>query len=469
MSFQWDNRYLTLPEAFFKKHSPEPSFNPQVVLWNDALMKALGVNPVITQELLELLSGNVPKNLSPYAQAYAGHQFGHFTMLGDGRALHLGEHITPQGHRVDVQLKGAGRTAYSRGGDGRATFRSMLREYLISEAMHGLGIDTSRSLCVIKTGNEVLRERVHAGAVLARVMQSHIRVGTFEYARYFCETSDLEALFHYTLKRLYPTLNSSSSPVEELFMEVMRRQINTVCHWMRVGFIHGVMNTDNTSISGETFDYGPCAFMNTYDPKTVFSSIDRHGRYAFGNQPSILHWNLTRWLESLLPLLHSNEEKAIMRAKEMLSEFGPMWEEAFGTMMRAKIGLAENNPEADQCWQELLHMMEKHALDYTDTFAFLTCGFDSERFAGVQSSLQEWLNQWRGMMVHQSLMRESNPVMVPRNQWVEELLDAMEKGHDVGFNQGLEALSNPYNPDNLSVNQAPSADYDNGYSTFCGT
>ncbi len=469
MSFHWDNRYLTLPEAFFKKHSPEPSFNPRVVLWNDALMKALGVNSVITQEFLELLSGNVPENLLPYAQAYAGHQFGHFTMLGDGRALHLGEHITPQGQRFDVQLKGAGRTAYSRGGDGRATFRSMLREYLISEAMHGLGIDTSRSLCVIKTGNEVLRERVHAGAVLARVMQSHIRVGTFEYARYFCETSDLEALFHYTLKRLYPSISSSSSPVEDLFMEVMRRQINTVCHWMRVGFIHGVMNTDNTSISGETFDYGPCAFMNAYNPKTVFSSIDRHGRYAFGNQPSILHWNLTRWLESLLPLLHSNEEMAIMRAKQMLSEFGPMWEEEFGTMMRAKIGLAENNPEADLCWQELLQLMEMHALDYTDTFTFLTYGFDMERFTGLQSNLQEWLKQWRGMTVHQSLMKESNPVMVPRNHWVEELLDVMEKGQDVGFNQGLEALSNPYNPDNLSVNQAPSADYDSGYSTFCGT
>ena len=469
MSFHWDNSYLTLPEVFYKKHPIEPWSNPHVLVGNDALMKALGVNPASDKELLEVLSGNVSENSLPYAHAYAGHQFGHFTMLGDGRALHLGEHITPQGKRFDVQLKGAGKTAFSRGGDGRATLRSMLREYLISEAMHGLGIESSRSLCVIETGNEVFRERVHAGAVLARVMKSHIRVGTFEYARYYCETSDLEALFHYTLNRLYPTLQSSSSPVEDLFMEVMRHQIDTVCHWMRVGFIHGVMNTDNTSISGETFDYGPCAFMNAYDPKTVFSSIDRHGRYAFGNQPSILHWNLTRWLETLLPLLHNDEEKAILRAKEMLNQFGPMWERAFGTMMRAKIGIAENHPEADRCWQELLHIMEKHALDYTDTFAFLTYGFDTERFARIPTHLKEWLLQWRDMREQDALMKDTNPVMIPRNPWVEELLDAMEKGQDSGFQQGLYALTDPYNLTNLEVNHAPEAEFDSGYSTYCGT
>jgi uncharacterized protein YdiU (UPF0061 family) len=469
MSFHWDNSYRTLPEVFFTKHLPEATSNPSFVLRNDALFKDLGLHPTSLEELLNMLSGQVSKDIFPYAQAYAGHQFGHFTMLGDGRALHLGEHLTPQGQRFDVQLKGAGRTAFSRGGDGRATLRSMLREYLISEAMHGLGIESSRSLCLIKTGSEVLRERVHEGAVLTRVMKSHIRVGTFEYARYFCETSDLEALFHYTLNRLYPSLNGSSSPVEDLFMEVMRRQIDTVCQWMRVGFIHGVMNTDNTSISGETFDYGPCAFMNAYHLKTVFSSIDRNGRYAFGSQPSILHWNLTRWLESLLPLLHNDEKKAILRAKEMLREFEPIWERAFGTMMRAKIGCAENHPESDLCWQELLRIMEKHALDYTDTFVFLTYGFDTERFAGIAYRLNEWLNQWRGMTVQKPLMKESNPVMVPRNHWVEERLDAMERGQDSGFHQGLVALTNPYVPENFSVNQAPSADYDRGYSTYCGT
>jgi len=469
MSFHWDNSYLRLPEVFFQQHQPEPSVDAAVVLWNEALMKELGVYPAHSKELLNTLSGNVPRDLHSYAQAYAGHQFGHFTMLGDGRAIHLGEHITPQGQRFDVQLKGAGRTTYSRGGDGRATLRSMLREYLISEAMHGLGIATSRSLSVIKTGDEVLRERVHDGAVLARSMKSHLRVGTFEYARYFCKTSDLEALFQYTLKRLYPSLKRSSSPVEDLFMEVMRLQIDTVCHWMRVGFIHGVMNTDNTAITGETFDYGPCAFMNAYDPKTVFSSIDRHGRYAFGNQANILHWNLTRWLESLLPLLHNDEEKAILRAKEMLGEFGPLWEKAFGSMMRAKTGLLENSPQADECWKQLLHLMEKHALDYTDTFSFLAYGFDTERFAGIQSSIKEWLTQWRGMTVKYPLMKEFNPVIIPRNQWVEELLNAMEKGQEVGFHQGLNALAAPYNPINMEVNRASKPEFDGEYSTYCGT
>jgi len=470
MNFQWNTSYLKLPSVFYALQLPTPSPQPEGVLWNEALSRELGIIPEDKRACVQFLSGNGDYTHNPpFAQAYAGHQFGHFTMLGDGRALHLGEHISPQGERLDIQLKGAGKTAYSRGGDGRATLRSMLREYLISEAMHGLGIATSRSLCVIKTGNEVLREKMHEGAVLTRTMKSHIRVGTFEYARYFCETSDLEALFQYTLNRLYPSLKSSSSPVEDLFMEVMRMQIDTVCHWMRVGFIHGVMNTDNTSISGETFDYGPCAFMNTYHPHTVFSSIDRHGRYAFGNQPDILKWNLTRWLETLLPLLHSDEEKAVHRAKAILGEFGPLWEAAFGKMMRAKVGLLENHAEADQCWQELLNIMEQQTLDYSDTFSFLTYGFDTVRFAIIQSSLKEWLLKWRGMSVIYPLMKETNPVIIPRNHWVEDLLDTMEKGQDRSFHQGLCALLDPYNPSNLEVNHAPKAEFDRSYSTYCGT
>ncbi|NDB36593.1 MAG: hypothetical protein EB023_14915, partial [Flavobacteriia bacterium] len=366
------------------------------------------------------------------------------TMLGDGRALHLGEHISPQGERLDIQLKGAGKTAYSRGGDGRATLRSMLREYLISEAMHGLGIATSRSLCVIKTGNEVLREKMHEGAVLTRTMKSHIRVGTFEYARYFCETSDLEALFQYTLNRLYPSLKSSSSPVEDLFMEVMRIQIETVSHWMRVGFIHGVMNTDNTSISGETFDYGPCAFMNTYHPHTVFSSIDRHGRYAFGNQPDILKWNLTRWLESLLPLLHDDEDKAIKKAQELLVEFEILWENQYYLVMLQKLGLQTMEPEFITCLETLLALLAKHQLDYTLSFKSLT--YDEERYEALHKlkEWQDWSAQWRSFSPDADLMRSVNPTIVPRNHGVEGALDRAVQGDYSLMNQLNEALRYPY-------------------------
>jgi uncharacterized protein YdiU (UPF0061 family) len=464
MNFNWDNSYLKLPSFFYELQFPETSPQPEAVLWNEALFQALG----ITEADVNFLSGNGDySDNTPYAQAYAGHQFGHFTMLGDGRALHLGEHCTPYGQRFDIQLKGSGKTPYSRGGDGKATLRFMLREYLMSEAIHHLGISTSRSLSVVKTGNQVLRETIQDGAVLTRVMKSHIRVGTFEYARYFGNIESLQQLTSYTASRLYPEV--AIGDTEGFILKVMAAQIETVCHWMRVGFVHGVMNTDNTSISGETFDYGPCAFMNTYHPKTVYSSIDRHGRYAFGNQPDILKWNLTRWLESLLPLLHDDEEQAILLANEMLGEFGPLWKMAFGTMMRSKIGLMENHSEADQCWQKLLYIMEKKALDYTDTFSFLTYGFDTERFARIQSSLKDWLTQWRSMSVKYSLMKETNPVIIPRNQWVEELFDTMEKGQHDGFHQGLNALESPYNPNNLEVNRPPIAEFDNRYLTYCGT
>lgn len=464
MNFNWDNSYLKLPSFFYELQFPETSPQPEAVLWNEALFQALG----ITEADVNFLSGNGDySDNTPYAQAYAGHQFGHFTMLGDGRALHLGEHCTPYGQRFDIQLKGSGKTPYSRGGDGKATLRSMLREYLMSEAIHHLGISTSRSLSVVKTGNKVLRETIQDGAVLTRVMKSHIRVGTFEYARYFGNIESLQQLTSYTASRLYPEV--AIGDTEGFILKVMAAQIETVCHWMRVGFVHGVMNTDNTSISGETFDYGPCAFINTYHPKTVYSSIDRHGRYAFGNQPDILKWNLTRWLESLLPLLHSDEEKAVHRAKAILGEFGPLWEAAFGKMMRAKVGLLENHAEADQCWQELLNIMEQQTLDYSDTFSFLTYGFDTVRFAIIQSSLKEWLLKWRGMSVIYPLMKETNPVIIPRNHWVEHLLDTMEKGQDRSFHQGLCALLDPYNPSNLEVNHAPKAEFDRSYSTYCGT
>lgn len=480
MSFHWDNSYLTLPEVFYKKHPIEPWSNPHVLVGNDALMKALGVNPASDKELLEVLSGNVSENSLPYAHAYAGHQFGHFTMLGDGRAVHMGEHITPQGKRFDVQLKGAGKTAFSRGGDGRATLRSMLREYLISEAMHGLGIESSRSLCVIETGNEVFRERVHAGAVLARVMKSHIRVGTFEYARYYCETSDLEALFHYTLNRLYPTLQSSSSPVEDLFMEVMRHQIDTVCHWMRVGFIHGVMNTDNMTISGETIDYGPCAFMDAFDPATVFSSIDHNGRYAFGNQPNIGQWNLARLAETLLPLFSTDKDESVAIATEVLMDFPKQYQALWDAGMSKKLGL--KNAPADLV-NDLLQMLHTQSVDYTQFFRSLSSVTNGDASAARNSFINieqydAWESRWKELISRESQssadvatsMDLVNPIYIARNHLVEEALAAATEGDLNPTLTLLEVLQQPFNerPGFERFAQPAPSEYKN-YQTFCGT
>ena len=279
--FRLDNSYLTLPDKFYSKETPEYAPIVRPVLWNLDFFNELNIHVDDKEELQKILVGNQTHiGSTPFSQAYAGHQFGHFTMLGDGRAIHIGEHLTKDNKRFDIQLKGAGPTTYSRSGDGRATLKSMLREYLISEAMHCLGIPSSRSLAVIKTGNDVQRETFHDGAVLTRVMKSHIRVGTFEYISHFGSLDELKKITDYTIDRLYPSAKSATNPIESFFLQFAEQQINLVCNWMRVGFIHGVMNTDNTSISAETFDYGPCAFMNNYHPATVFSSIDSNSRYA---------------------------------------------------------------------------------------------------------------------------------------------------------------------------------------------
>ena len=466
MNFNWDNSYLKLPSFFYELQFPETSPQPEAVLWNEALFQALG----ITEADVNFLSGNGDySDNTPYAQAYAGHQFGHFTMLGDGRALHLGEHCTPYGQRFDIQLKGSGKTPYSRGGDGKATLRSMLREYLMSEAIHHLGISTSRSLSVVKTGNQVLRETIQDGAVLTRVMKSHIRVGTFEYARYFGNIESLQQLTSYTASRLYPEV--AIGDTEAFILKVMAAQIETVCHWMRVGFIHGVMNTDNTSISGETFDYGPCAFMNTYHPKTVYSSIDRHGRYAFGNQPDILKWNLTRWLETLLPLLHDEEEQAIKKAQELLVELDILWQNQYYRVMLQKLGLQTMEPEFITCLETLLALLAKHQLDYTLSFKSLT--YDEERYEALHKlkEWQDWSAQWRSFSPDADLMRSVNPTIVPRNHGVEGALDRAVQGDYSLMNQLNEALRYPYQNlgSNEKFNLPPDHDSDQGYQTFCGT
>lgn len=326
--WNFDNSYARLPQLFLSSINPTPVRSPQLVILNEKLATSLGlsIKALQSEEGVAVFAGNgIPEGASPLAQAYAGHQFGNFTMLGDGRAVLLGEQMTPQGERVDIQLKGSGLTPYSRGGDGRATLGPMLREYIISEAMHGLGIPTTRSLAVVTTGESVIRENDLPGAILTRVAASHLRVGTFEYVLQWGNVEDIRVLAEYTIERHYPHVEEGEDRYLHLLQEVIKRQAMLIAKWQLVGFIHGVMNTDNMAISGETIDYGPCAFMDTFDPAQVFSSIDRQGRYAYGNQPNIGGWNLTRFAEALVPLLHDNQSEAVELAQGALEEYATLY------------------------------------------------------------------------------------------------------------------------------------------------
>jgi len=340
IGWKFDNTYSNLSQSMLSKLNPTPVKTPELVLFNHNLSKEIDLDfsQIDNKELALIFSGNqLPEGSESIAQAYAGHQFGHFTILGDGRALTIGEHLDKNKNRYDIQFKGSGKTPYSRNADGRAALGPMLREYIISEAMHNLGVLTTRSLAVIKTGEDVVRESILKGAILTRVASSHIRVGTFQYALISKNKNDLKTLFDYTLERHYPNIKRSGSSAVDLLKVVLEKQINLICHWMRIGFIHGVMNTDNMTISGETIDYGPCAFMDKYDPGTVFSSIDHQGRYAYFNQPKIVLWNLERFAESLLPLINNDNNVAIKIAKEVLKEFPEKYKKKWLEMMKKKI------------------------------------------------------------------------------------------------------------------------------------
>jgi uncharacterized protein YdiU (UPF0061 family) len=477
-TFPLNNSYLSLPDAFYSKLNPTPVKQPEWVLLNEALLEALELSSYSKDELLGMLSGSeLPEGSTPFAQAYAGHQFGGFTMLGDGRAILLGEQLTSTGERFDIQLKGSGRTPYSRRGDGRATLKSMLREYLMSEAMYYLGIPSSRSLAVVKTGEPVYRESVQEGAVLTRVMQSHIRVGTFEYAWYFGTESDLESLLDYTIDRHFPALKTSENPALAFLEEVMRRQVSLVVEWMRVGFIHGVMNTDNTSISGETFDYGPCAFMNVYHPGTVFSSIDTGGRYAFGKQPGIIKWNMVKLAETLLPLIDPVEDQAVDKAIEVIKQFDFHFTHQWYAMMFGKIGLEAPTVADRALVDELLALMQASELDYTHTFLHLSQQLPAD-VSFARQSLEAWQEKWLKRITEQpggpeaarALMKQHNPVLIPRNMHVEQVLDRAAYG-DMGlFHKLLSALKSPYEyqeAHRVFLDFDPS--YDDAYQTFCGT
>ncbi len=473
VGWRFDHSYARLPAAFFAPAAPTPVAAPRVVVLNRALGASLGLDldAMSEAEAAVVFAGNtLPEGAAPLAQAYAGHQFGHFTMLGDGRAILLGEHLTPDGRRVDVQLKGPGRTPFSRRGDGRAALGPMLREHIISEAMHTLGIPTTRSLAVVTTGERVMREEPLAGAVLTRIAGSHIRVGTVEYAGATREVDHLRALVEYTLAR-HGDAGPDAPPAARLLRRSIEQQAALVARWMHVGFIHGVMNTDNMSLAGETIDYGPCAFMDTYDPATVFSSIDHGGRYAFGNQPRIAHWNLIRLAEALLPVLGATEGEAVARAEAELGRFPALFQTAWLEGMRRKLGLPDAEPEDEALVADLLDVMNTQGADYTNTFRALA---DAEPPALDAA----WTARWQARRARsglsdadaRALMRAHSPDVIPRNHQVERALVAAGWGDLEPLHTLLAALARPYDdaPEHAAY-RAPPTPEERVRATFCGT
>ena len=478
MNWNFDHSYAHLPELFYRFVEPEKVRHPQLIKFNKSLANELGLDPIKEEECALMFSGNqLPEGGLSLAQAYAGHQFGHFTMLGDGRAHLLGEQITPDGKRYDIQLKGSGRTPFSRRGDGRATLGPMLREYIISEAMASLGIPTTRSLAVVTTGEDVIRQTIQPGAILTRVGSSHLRVGTFEYASYWGSKEDVQTLADYTINRHYPHIKEEKDCYLSLLKEVMKSQASLIVRWQHVGFIHGVMNTDNMTMSGETIDYGPCAFMDTYDPKTVFSSIDREGRYAYGNQPFIGNWNLTRLAEALLPLIDESEEQAIKKAENLLEEYKTIFYRHYYSGMKNKLGIMNDEPKDVSLIDDLLHLMHKHQADFTNTFVALTmdslCGmelFEKEEF-------KAWDKEWKARKDRQDitideqhhLMKTHNPFVIPRNHRVEEALEAAVNGNYTVMEDLLDVLSNPYSYNAVHWDYTLPNSSHIPYKTYCGT
>ncbi|MGO1468938.1 MAG: protein adenylyltransferase SelO [Tissierella sp.] len=447
LGWKIENSYSKLPEFFYSKVKPNLASSPKLVTINEPLVKSLGLNieGLKSEEGISILAGNKPlKGDTFLAMAYAGHQFGHFTMLGDGRA----------------------------------TLSSMLREYIISEGMYGLNIPTSRSLSVVTTGDKIVRENREKGAILTRVAKSHIRVGTFEYAANFGTETDIKTLADYSIDRHFPYIKTNENPYLSLLKEVIKVQAGLISKWQLVGFIHGVMNTDNMAISGETIDYGPCAFMDTYDSQTVFSSIDRFGRYSYKNQPSIGKWNLTRFAETLLSLIDSDMDKSVKLAKETINEFDDLYYKNYIKGMRNKLGIFNEEVEDKKLIEELFHVMERHNADYTNTFIDLTFDRFEENDMFKSKEFKSWKDKWddrlnrqeEGKDVSRELMKKSNPSLIPRNYLVEEALDAADKGDLTHFNNLLDALSDPYDhlniDDKYTKTPKPSSI---PYVTYCGT
>ena len=488
--FAFDNSYARLPDRFFARLRPTPVAAPRLVWLNKQLARHLGLDPVklATPEGVEILGGNrMPMRGEPLAMAYAGHQFGTFVpQLGDGRAILLGEVIDRDGVRRDIQLKGSGRTPFSRQGDGRAALGPVLREYIVSEAMAALGIPTTRALAVVMTGETVSRETPLPGAVLTRVASSHVRVGTFQF---FAARGDLDAvqrLADHVIARHYPEAVDAANPYRTLLDLVISRQAELVAKWLLVGFIHGVMNTDNMSIAGETIDYGPCAFMDVYHAGTVYSSIDTVGRYAYGNQPAIARWNLARLAETLLPLLAKDKDAAIKEAQEAIDAFATHFETAYAAGLSRKLGLLQPRPDDLPLAQDLLDRMARNDTDFTLTLrrlcdAAVGCHSDEavrSLFANP-SAFDDWATRWRHRLAEEggeanegrAAMRAANPAFIPRNHLVEEAISAaVNTGDFLPFEELLTVLSKPYEDQPVFSRYADPPRPDQVvHQTFCGT
>ena len=487
MSLLFDNTYARLPSRFYARQSPARVARPRLVKLNLALAVELGLDQdwLRSREGVATLAGNaVPDGAEPLAMAYAGHQFGGFVpQLGDGRAILLGEVLDPRGGRFDIHLKGSGRTPFSRAGDGRAWLGPVLREYVVGEAMHALGIPTTRALAAVATGEPVYRETELPGAVLTRVARSHVRIGTFEYFSARQDTEAVRQLADYVIARHYPEAAAHARPYRALLDAVIARQASLIAQWLGVGFIHGVMNTDNMSIAGETIDYGPCAFMDSYHPGTVYSSIDRGGRYAYGNQPRIAQWNLSRLAESLLPLIDEDPGTAVEEAQAAIDAFPECFERAYLDRFRAKLGLHGGHPDDADLIGALLQAMAENGADFTNTFRAL-CDAAEGAEGGVCAALgdsqaaEAWLGRWRSRLEREAAesatraagMRRANPAVIPRNHRVEAAIEAAIGGDLDPLDDLLQVLTSPWEegPDSLPY-RCPPEPHEVVRQTFCGT
>ncbi len=468
MLSQWNfnNSYLQLPKIFFSKTKPNQFSNLELILKNQKLIDKLSLDRTKFDKFIVKSIADDKQDF--YSQAYAGHQFGHFTILGDGRATLLGEHLNKESERFDIQLKGSGKTPYSRNGDGKGTLKSMLREYIVSEAMHNLNIKTTRSLAVLKTGEKIIRNGFEEGGILVRVAKSHIRVGTFQLAALSKERGNIEELLDYSIKRLHPEIYEHKDRHLEFYKKIVENQINLMIEWQRVGFIHGVMNTDNMALSGETIDYGPCAFLDEYNPKKVFSSIDQKGRYAFNNQPKIALWNLARFAETILHLIDKDQALAIKKIEDLLKSFEKKYHELWLEMMKNKLKINNHNKNDEKLIIELLDLMHVFKLDFTNTFIEI----DND-----QIYKHDYMKNWHSKLKDRRKINKKfnktnnkyNPKIIPRNHIVEKVLNESENGNYDNLYKFIENLNKPYsNEVNSNFQKGPMED-EKVHQTFCGT
>ena len=463
--WNFDNSYLGLPQIFFSKTKPNKFNDLKIILQNEKLVEKLSINK---NEFNDLLLKSITNNNNCFSQAYAGHQFGHFTILGDGRATLLGEHINRENKRFDIQLKGSGKTPYSRNGDGKGTLKSMLREYIVSEAMHNLNIKTTRSLAVLKTGEKIIRNGFEEGGILVRVAKSHIRVGTFQLAALSNENGNIEALVNYSIKRLHPEIYDHKDRYLEFYKTIVENQINLMIEWQRVGFIHGVMNTDNMAISGETIDYGPCAFLDEYNPNKVFSSIDKNGRYAFNNQPKIALWNLARFAETILHLIDKDQSLAIKKIEDVLKSFEKKYHESWLEMMKNKLQINNHSENDEKLITELLDLMHVFKLDFTNTFIEI----DNDQISKYEF-MKNWISKFEDRKKinkkFDKIKYKYNPRIIPRNHLVEKVLNESENGNYSLLIKFIENLNDPYSNDIISDFQKGPTEDEKVHQTFCGT